>query len=87
MYSLKIFTNDRNCIDAVVSGKTILELCERYYLYHQIHEGGYYLDMYENDNLACRELLSLCAKHTTSILKKENDYRKWARISNGSIQL
>lgn len=56
MYSLKIFTNDRNCIDAVVSGKTILELCERYYLYHQIHEGGYYLDMYENDNLACREL-------------------------------
>lgn len=56
MYSLKIFTNDRNCIDAVVSGKTILELCERYYLYHQIHDGGYYLDMYENDNLACREL-------------------------------
>lgn len=56
MYSLKIFTNDRNCIDAVVSGKTILELCERYYLYHKIHEDGYYIDMYENDNLACREL-------------------------------
>lgn len=56
MYSLKIFTRNRNCIDAVVSGKTILELCERYYLYHQMHEGGYYLDMYENDNLASQDL-------------------------------
>ena len=56
MYSLKIFTDSRNCIDAVVSGKTILELCERYYLYHQMHGGGYYLDMYENENLASREL-------------------------------
>ncbi|MBO7212150.1 MAG: hypothetical protein J6V44_14270 [Methanobrevibacter sp.] len=56
MYSLKIFTDSRNCIDAVVSGKTILELCERYYLYHQMHGGGYYLDMYENDKLASREL-------------------------------
>lgn len=56
MYSLKIFTHNRNCIDAVVSGKTILELCEMYYLYHQMHEGGYYLDMYENENLASREL-------------------------------
>ena len=56
MYSLKIFTNSRNCIDAVVSGKTMLELCERYYLYHQMHQGGYYLDMYENENLASREL-------------------------------
>lgn len=55
MYSIKIFTDNRNCIDAVVSGKTILELCERYYLYHEMHEGGYYLDMYENDNLASRE--------------------------------
>ena len=58
MYSLKIFTNDRNCIDAVVSVKTILEFCERYYLYHKIHEGGYYLDMYENDNLASLELFA-----------------------------
>jgi len=56
MYSLKIFTDSRNCIDAVVSGKTILELCERYYLYHQMHQGGYYLDMYENETLASREL-------------------------------
>ena len=56
MYSIKIFTQDRNFIDAVVSGKTILELCERYYLYHQMHQGGYYLDMYENENLASREL-------------------------------
>ena len=85
MYSLKIFTDNRNCIDAVVSGKTILELCERYYLYHQMHEGWYYLDMYENDNLSSRDLLTDGVKHTTSILKKENDYRKWARISNGSI--
>ena len=30
MYSIKIFTDNRNCIDAVVSGKTILELCDRY---------------------------------------------------------
>ena len=56
MYSLKIFTHNRNCIDAVVSGKTILELCEWYYLYHQMHEGGYYLNMYENDNLASQDL-------------------------------
>ena len=26
MYSLKIFTNSRNCIDAVVSGKTMWRL-------------------------------------------------------------
>ena len=56
MYSLKIFNTKRNCIDEVVSGKTILEFCERYYLYHQIHDGGYYLDMYENDGLASRDL-------------------------------
>lgn len=56
MYSIKIFTDNRNCIDAVVSGKTLLELCERYYLYHQMRGGGYYLDMYENENLASREL-------------------------------
>lgn len=56
MYSLKIFTEKRSCIDVVISGKTILELCERYYLYHQMHEGGYYLDMYENDGLASRDL-------------------------------
>ncbi len=56
MYSIKIFTQDRNCIDAVVSGKTMLELCERYYLYHQMHQGGYFLDMYENENLASREM-------------------------------
>ena len=56
MYSIKIFTDNRNCIDAVVSGKTLLELCERYYLYHQMHGGGYYLDMYENENLASRDL-------------------------------
>lgn len=56
MYSIKIFTDSRNCIDAVVSGRTMLELCERYYLYHQMHQGGYYLDMYENENLASREM-------------------------------
>ena len=56
MYSIKIFTQDRNFIDAVVSGRTMLELCERYYLYHQMHQGGYYLDMYENENLASREM-------------------------------
>lgn len=56
MYSLKIFTQNRNCIDAVVSGKIILELCEKYYLYNQMHEGGYYLNMYENDDLASRDL-------------------------------
>lgn len=56
MYSIKIFTDSRNCIDAVVSGRTMLELCERYYLYHQMLQGGYYLDMYENENLASREM-------------------------------
>lgn len=56
MYSIKIFTDNRNWIDAVVSGKTMLELCERYYLYQQMHQGMYFLDMYDNENLANREL-------------------------------
>lgn len=56
MYKIKIYADSRNCIDSVVSGKTLLELCERYYLYHQMHGGGYYLDMYENEDLASRAL-------------------------------
>lgn len=56
MYKIKIYAYSRNCIDSVVSGKTLLELCERYYLYHQMHGGGYYLDMYENEDLASRAL-------------------------------
>lgn len=48
MYKIKIYADSRNCIDSVVSGKPLLELCERYYLYHKMHGGGYYLDMYEN---------------------------------------
>lgn len=76
MYSLMIFTHDRNCIDAVVSGKTILELCERYYLYHQMHEGGYYLDMYENDNLASRELFDRWCETYNKYFKERKRLQK-----------
>ena len=76
MYSIKIFTQDRNCIDAVVSGKTILELCERYYLYHQMHQGGYYLDMYENENLASRELFDRWCESYNKYYKERKRLQK-----------
>lgn len=76
MYSIKIFTDSRNCIDAVVSGKTLLELCERYYLYHQMHEGGYYLDMYENENLASRELFDRWCKTYNKYYKERKRLQK-----------
>lgn len=76
MYSLKIFTNSRNCIDAVVSGKTMLELCERYYLYHQMHQGGYYLDMYENENLASRDLFDRWCETYNKYFKERKRLQK-----------
>ena len=76
MYSLKIFTRNRNCIDDDVSGKTILELCERYYLYHQMHEGGYYLDMYENDNLASRDLFDRWCETYNKYFKERKRLQK-----------
>ena len=76
MYSIKIFTDSRNCTDAIVSGKTILELCERYYLYHQMHEGGYYLDVYENDNLASRELFDRWCEANNKYFKERKRLQK-----------
>lgn len=76
MYSLKIFTDNRNCIDAVVSGKTILELCERYYLYHQMHEGGYYMDIYENENLASRDLFDRWCETYNKYFKERKRLQK-----------
>lgn len=76
MYSLKIFTDNRNCIDAVVSGKTLLELCERYYLYHQMHDGGYYLDMYENENPASRDLFDRWGETYNKYFKERKRLQK-----------
>ena len=76
MYSIKIFTDSRNCIDAVVSGRTMLELCERYYLYHQMHQGGYYLDMYENENLASRELFDRWCETYNKYFKERKRLQK-----------
>lgn len=76
MYSIKIFTDSRNCIDAVVSGRTMLELCERYYLYHQMHQGGYYLDMYENENLASREMFDRWCETYNKYFKERKRLQK-----------
>lgn len=76
MYNIKIYTDSINCIDAVVSGKTILELCERYYLYHQMHEGGYYLDMYENEDLASRALFDRWCETYNKYFKERKRLQK-----------
>lgn len=76
MYNIKIYTDRRNGIDAVVSGKTILELCERYYLYHQMHEGGYYLDMYENEDLASRALFDRWCETYNKYFKERKRLQK-----------
>jgi hypothetical protein len=76
MYNIKIYTDSINCIDAVVSGKTLLELCERYYLYHQMHGGGYYLDMYENEDLASRALFDRWCETYNKYFKERKRLQK-----------
>lgn len=76
MYKIKIYADSRNCIDSVVSGKTLLELCERYYLYHQMHGGGYYLDMYENEDLASRALFDRWCETYNKYFKERKRLQK-----------
>lgn len=55
MYKLKIFKNSRNFIDDIISGRNLIELSERYYLYHQMCDGGFSFDLYKDEKLANRE--------------------------------
>lgn len=55
MYKLKIFKNSRNFIDDIISGRNLIELSERYYLYNQMHDGGFSFDLYKDEKSAGRE--------------------------------
>ena len=84
MYKIKIYRESKNLIDAVVSGKTMLELAERYYLYRKMHfgEGGYFIDFYVDDELGSRELFDswnetykkFC-KEKIRLLNAEEDFK------------
>lgn len=57
MYRIKIFRDSRNLIEAVVSGETLFELAERYYLYRKMHRGGlHFIDFFVDEELGSREL-------------------------------
>jgi hypothetical protein len=57
MYRIKIFRDTKNLIEAVVSGETMIELAERYYLYRKMHKGGcYFIEVFVDDELGSREV-------------------------------
>ena len=59
MYRIKFYRDTRNLIEAVVSGETLFELAERYYLYRKMHrgEGGcHFIDFFVDEELGSREL-------------------------------
>lgn len=83
MYRIKIFRDSRNLIEAVVSGETLFELAERYYLYRKMHKGGcYFIDVFVDEELGSRELFyrwyetfnKLC-KEKSRMKKAEEDFQ------------
>lgn len=55
MYKLKIFRGSRNFIDDIISGRNLIELSERYYLYNQMHDGGFSFELYKDEKFSDRE--------------------------------
>ena len=73
MYRIEIYRQSRNLIDAVVSGETLLELSERYYLYRKMHcnRDGYFIDLYEDDKFASRETFDIWRENFNKYVKEK----------------
>lgn len=77
MYRIKIYRDTRILTDAVVSGETMLELAERYYLYRKMHKGGcYFIDFFVDEELGSREVFDRWHETFDKFCKEKSRLKK-----------